>query len=403
MDSVTTSKAVVRREDEISLRDVYLIFRRGLPLIFISSLAAGVLAFIISSVLPSVYEAETTVLISPPAVNVEGTPNLSFRPSSEVSFEAYETLAESRGVKGEAVQSVDPDLSYSDMAGSVQELIGPQGAGQSAPLLVSHTVRDTDPERAAQLADAWANTTLTAVRDSLFANIEPINDVTAQALEPLRTELATARGALEAFEASDNSESLQATLNTLSQLIASARSGLVTTSQVSLAQTGEIPQGRSAINLESTLDSATQVNLAQEIAAQEAYIASLGANATAQDRADLAALQARQQAMQEQLSSYEQEFQETRQTLASLERQRHELESALENAEEAYQSVLRLQPMIAYVSELSPTNARVLSSATMSIPSEPVAPNRLLNTALAIVIVGLLTLVFVFLREAIRG
>jgi uncharacterized protein involved in exopolysaccharide biosynthesis len=403
MDSVTTSKAVVRREDEISLRDVYLIFRRGLPLIFISSLAAGVLAFIISSFLPSVYEAETTVLISPPAVNVEGTPNLSFRPSSEVSFEAYETLAESRGVKGEAVQSVDPDLSYSDMAGSVQELIGPQGAGQSAPLLVSHTVRDTDPERAAQLADAWANTTLTAVRNSLFANIEPINDVTVQALEPLRTELATARGALEAFEASDNSESLQATLNTLSQLIASARSGLVTTSQLSLAQTGEIPQGRSAINLESTLDSATQVNLAQEIAAQEAYIASLGATATAQDRADLAALQARQQALQEQLSSYEQEFQETRQTLASLERQRRELESALENAEEAYQSVLRLQPMIAYVSELSPTNARVLSSATMSIPSEPVAPNRLLNTALATVIVGLLTLVFVFLREAIRG
>jgi uncharacterized protein involved in exopolysaccharide biosynthesis len=403
MDSVTTSKAVVRREDEISLRDVYLIFRRGLPLIFISSLAAGVLAFIISSFLPSVYEAETTVLISPPAVNVEGTPNLSFRPSSEVSFEAYETLAESRGVKGEAVQSVDPDLSYSDMAGSVQELIGPQGAGQSAPLLVSHTVRDTDPERAAQLADAWANTTLTAVRNSLFANIEPINDVTVQALEPLRTELATARGALEAFEASDNSESLQATLNTLSQLIASARSGLVTTSQLSLAQTGEIPQGRSAINLESTLDSATQVNLAQEIAAQEAYIASLGATATAQDRADLAALQARQQALQEQLSSYEQEFQATRQTLASLERQRRELESALENAEEAYQSVLRLQPMIAYVSELSPTNARVLSSATMSIPSEPVAPNRLLNTALATVIVGLLTLVFVFLREAIRG
>jgi uncharacterized protein involved in exopolysaccharide biosynthesis len=306
-------------------------------------------------------------------------------------------------VKGEAVQSVDPDLSYSDMAGSVQELIGPQGAGQSAPLLVSHTVRDTDPERAAQLADAWANTTLTAVRNSLFANIEPINDVTVQALEPLRTELATARGALEAFEASDNSESLQATLNTLSQLIASARSGLVTTSQLSLAQTGEIPQGRSAINLESTLDSATQVNLAQEIAAQEAYIASLGATATAQDRADLAALQARQQALQEQLSSYEQEFQATRQTLASLERQRRELESALENAEEAYQSVLRLQPMIAYVSELSPTNARVLSSATMSIPSEPVAPNRLLNTALATVIVGLLTLVFVFLREAIRG
>jgi uncharacterized protein involved in exopolysaccharide biosynthesis len=402
MDSTTTPRAVLKRDDEISLRDVYLIFRRGLPLILILSLIAGVLAFIVSSFLPKVYEAETTVLISPPAVNVEGTPNLSFRPSSEVSFEAYETLAESRGVMGEAVQSIDPELSYSEMSGTVQELIGPQGAGQSVPLLVSHTVRDTDPERAAQFADAWANATLTAVQSSLFANIEPINDVTVQALEPLRTELATVQGALEAFEAEDNSEALQATLDTLSRLIASARSGIVTTNQMSLAQTGEIPQGRQAIELESSLESGTQVNLDQEIAAQEAYIASLGTSVTAQDRATLASLQARQEVLQEQLSGYEQEFQATRQTLAALERQRRELETMLENAEEAYQSVLRLQPMIAYVSELSPTNARILSSATTSIPSQPVGPNRLLNTALAVVLVGLVTLVFVFLREAVR-
>jgi polysaccharide biosynthesis transport protein len=403
MDSTTTHPAVVSPDDEISLRDVYLIFRKGLPLILILSLSAGVLAFIVSSLLPKVYEAETTVLISPPAVNVEGTQNLSFRPSSEVSFEAYETLAESRGVKGEAVQSIDPDLSYSDMSGTVQELIGPQGAGQSAPLLVSHTVRNTDPERAAQLADAWANVTLTAVQNSLFANIKPINDVTVQALGPLRTGLATAQEALETFEATDTSETLQATLSTLSQLIASAKSGVVTTGQVSLAQTGEVPQGREdAISLESTLESATQINLSQEIAAKEAYIASLGSNATPQDRAELASLQARQTSLQEQLANHESEFQETRQALAALERQRRDLETALENAQEAHQSVLQLQPMIAFVSELSPTNARILSNADTSTLSDPVAPNRLLNTALAVVLVGLLTLVFVFLREAVR-
>jgi uncharacterized protein involved in exopolysaccharide biosynthesis len=402
MDS-TPTQPVATRDDEISLRDVYLIFRKGLPLILILSLIAGVLAFIVSSFLPKVYEAETTVLISPPAVNVEGTQNLSFRPSSEVSFEAYETLAESRGVMGEAVQSVNPDLSYLDMNGKVQELIGPQGAGQSAPLLVSHTVRDTDPERAAQLADAWANVTLTAVQGSLFTNIEPIKDATVQALEPLRSNLAKAQTALETFEANDTSDTLRATLSDLSQLIAAAKSGVVTTGQVSLAQRGEVPQGRNeAINLESTLETSSQINLSQEIAAKEAYITSLATNSTAQDRAELASLQARQASLQDQLSTYERDFQETRQTLAALERQRRDLESALENAEEAYQSVLQLQPMIAYVSELSPTNTRILSSADTSMPSEPVAPNRLLNTALAVVLVGLLTLVFVFLREAVR-
>jgi uncharacterized protein involved in exopolysaccharide biosynthesis len=404
MDSTSTPRAVsVKHNDEISLRDVYLIFRKGLPLILILSLLAGVLAFIVSSLLPKVYEAETTVLISPPAVSVEGTQNLNFRPSSEVSFEAYETLAESRGVKGEAVQSVDANLQYGDMAGTVQELIGPQNPGQSVPLLVSHTVRDTDPERAAQLSDAWANVTLTAVQRSLFTNIEPINEVTVQALEPLRTNLEEAQAALETFEANDTSDTLQATLNNLSQLIASARSGVVTTSQLSLAQTGEVPQeSEEAINLESTLETSSQINLSGEIAAQEAYVASLGSNATARDRAELASLQARQSSLQEQLESYEEDFQETRQGLASIERQRRDLETALETAEEAYQSVLQLQPIIAFVSELNPTNARILSSASSAVSSDPVAPNRLLNTALAIVLVGLLTLVFVFLREAVR-
>ncbi len=400
----TTRQPVTTVNDEISLRDVYLIFRKGLPLIVIAALLAGVLAFVVSSLLPKIYEAETTVLISPPAVNVEGTQNLSFRPSSEVSFEAYETLAESRGVLAEAVQSIDPELTYADMKGTVKELIGPQGPGQSVPLLVSHKVRDTDPERAAQLADAWANTTLSVVKNSLFANIEPINAVTETSLEPLRTELAKAQGALETFEASDNSEALQATLNNLAQLIAAAKSGVITTSQLSLAQTGEVPQSRNddPINLESSLKADTQVSLRQEIAAKEAYLESLGDSSTAQDRAELAALQARQALLTEQLSSYESQYQETRQTLAGLERQRRELAAALENADEAYQSVLQLQPMIAYVSELSPTNARILSSASTSLPSDPVAPNRLLNTALAVVAVGLLTLVFVFLREAVR-
>ncbi len=405
MASTTPSNRVVSN-DEISLRDVYLIFRRGLPLILVASLLAGVLAFVVSSLLPKVYEAETTVLISPPAVNVEGTQNLSFRPSSEVSFEAYQTLAKSKGVLGEAAQNIDPELSYADINGTVQELIGPQGAGQSVPLLVTHTVRDSDPERAIQYADAWATATLMAVQRSLFANIQPINTVTIQAIEPLRENLATAEAALETFEATDQSEALQATLNSLAGLIAASKSGVVTTSQLSLAQTSEIPQEstqREPIALESTLQADSYFNLAQEIAAREAYLESLGGG-TAQERAELAALQARQTLLQTQLTRYETDFQSTRQSLATLQRQRRELELTLEDAREAYQSVSRLQPMIDLVSKLSPTNARILSSASSTVSSqpEPVGPNRLLNTALAVVGVGLLALVFVFLREAVR-
>jgi uncharacterized protein involved in exopolysaccharide biosynthesis len=404
MASVTPSNRVVS-SDEISLRDVYLIFRRGLPLILTAALLAGVIAFVVSSLLPKVYEAETTVLISPPAVNVEGTQNLSFRPSSEVSFEAYETLAQSKGVLGEAAQKINPELSYNNISGTVQELIGPQGAGQSAPLLVTHTVRDNDPELAVQFADAWATSTLMAVQRSLFANIQPINTVTLEAIKPLHENLTAAEAALETFEATDGSDALQATLDNLAQLIAAARSGVVTTSQLSLAQTGQVPleQQDAPIALESSLQADNYFNLEQEIAAREAYLQSLRGG-SAQERAELAALQARQAQLQEQLSQYETDYQSTRQTLATLERQRRELELSVENARDAYQSVSRLQPMIDLVSKLSPTNARILSSASTTVSGEPapVGPNRLLNTALAVVGVGLLALVFVFLREAVK-
>jgi uncharacterized protein involved in exopolysaccharide biosynthesis len=63
--------------------------------------------------------------------------------------------------------------------------------------------------------------------------------------------------------------------------------------------------------------------------------------------------------------------------------------------------VVALQPIIAYVTELAPTNARVLSQA--SIPTETVGPRRLLITALAVVIVGMLAVLFVFLRDAVSS
>ncbi|MGL4611321.1 MAG: Wzz/FepE/Etk N-terminal domain-containing protein [Trueperaceae bacterium] len=402
MDS--TSSLSPSRNDEISLRDVYLIFRRGLPLILITALLAGAVVFIISSFLPKVYEAETTVLISPPAVSVEGVSSLSFRPPSEVSFEAYETLAGSKGILGEAAQNIDPELSYTDINGSVEELIGPQGSGQPAPLLVTHRVQDNDPERAIQLADAWATATLFAVQRSLFANLEPINTITGETIEPLREALSEAEKALEGFESTDRSRALEANLSNLSQLIALAKSGIVTTGQFSLAQTGEVPLNPSnPITLENTLNADTRFNLEQEITAREAYLETMGGG-TDEDRANLEALRARQTLLAEQLAEYETSYDEARRELATLERQRRELELALENAESDYQSVIRLQPMIDYVSKLSPTNARILNSASTTVASEPapVGPNRTLNTALAVVGVGLVMLVFVFLREAIR-
>jgi uncharacterized protein involved in exopolysaccharide biosynthesis len=217
---------------------------------------------------------------------------------------------------------------------------------------------------------------------------------------------------LKAFEARDNSSALQATLDRLSQLIADAKTGVLSRSQLSLEQSSESTDfltgtlaSPNVFSSEFSLSSS--VNLEQEIAATEATLNSLRAQGETQtqtlveQQAHLEGLKKRREVLMSHLSEYEQAYASVQQELASLSKERRVLELELKNAEEAYQSIVALQPMISYVTNINPANARLLSQA--SVPVNAVAPRRLLNTALATVLAGLLTLVFVFLREAVRA
>lgn len=393
-------------DEEISLRDVYLIFRKGLPLIILVAFIAGVAAFVISSFLPKMYEAQATALISPPPVQVQGTRNLTFRPSSEVSLQAYETLAQSRGVLEEALKEVDAEMTFASLNGKVVQLIGPQRPDQVVPLLVAHSVKHTDPEKAARLADAWAKTSLKTVQNSLFANLQPISETTDQSLATLRSGLEVAQVALESFEARDNTQVLQATLSRLSQLIADAQAGVVSHSQLSFEQSGEStdvvsPTLVSPNRFSSSFNLSSSLYLDQEIAAAEASLTILSGEALNRQQAYLEGLKRRREVQQQQLATYQEEYRQIQQVLAGLAKERRVLELELSNAEEAFQSIVALQPMIDYVTQINPANARLLSAA--SVPTVPVSPNKLLNTALATVIAALLSLLFVFLREAVRA
>ena len=66
----------------------------------------------------------------------------------------------------------------------------------------------------------------------------------------------------------------------------------------------------------------------------------------------------------------------------------------------SYADVAGLQSSVSYLTELAPTNARILSQA--SVPRSPVGPRRGFNTVLAAVGGALVGLVFVFLRAAVR-
>ncbi len=390
--------------DEISLRDLYLILKRGLPFIIGLALVAGLAAFVISSLLPKVYEAQSTTLVTPPPVRVSESGTLSFEPDVNISFESYETLALSQPVLEAAVEAVpEAGLTASGLrgAGGVDRLLGPQ-PNPASPLSVTHAVRSTDPGFAAALANAWAERTLDTVRTSLLATLDPAENATNAELANLRARLEEAEGALETFDASDTSLVLTQDVTRLTEAISDAEGELVPLPGVS-----DLPT--------TDLVNAPKLNLAQEIAANEALLASLRAQSgagqagTGQDLGEqialrealLASLRSRRALLAQQVESYRRDFGAAQAELAALARERATLERNLNNARTAYQNVAALQPTIAYVAQLAPSGARLLSEA--AVPAEPVGPRRGLNTALALVLGGVLGLLFVFLREAVSA
>ena len=211
---------------EVSLRDLYLVLLRGLPFILLLALLGGGVAYFLNAQRKPVYAAESTVLVTPPPIQIQGDENISFSPINEVSFQTYDTLARSQTVLRDAVSRVkDVKISPNQLLGlgTLRQLFGPQRIGDVAPLSVIHRVRNGDPERAALLADAWAQSTLKAVRESLFSSLRPVDETTTREASRLQKNVEEVEAQVQAFAAQDNGPLLEAELEGVTRQITDGR------------------------------------------------------------------------------------------------------------------------------------------------------------------------------------
>lgn len=422
-------------QDEISLRELYLILRRNLWLIALVTVLVGAATFLFLQAQPPSFEAEATTLVTPPPIQVQSPENISFRPGGEVSFEAYETLARSRPVVEAALAAVpEAGVSYRDFGGSVNMLIGPQQATQSGPLAVTHRVRHRDAGLAARLSNAWAEAALEAVQTSLLASLEPISERTAAEIEALRADLQASEESLRAFRVSDQGETLSTLLTAvnerlanlereqalLEQQLAADRAGveLLLSSEAapgaaldaeSLATALEVLQSQQALASPATEDQEAATRLGKLAAllrslpddTLEGSLTRLLNQADLRERlVGIAANEAALEQLAEQRRTFEVQASDLQARIAELEAERIQLEREQLLAESAYTDVVTLQPIINYVRQITPANARMLNEAT--VPEAPVAPRPLLGTAIALLVAALLSTLFVFLREAVR-
>ncbi|UCH26973.1 MAG: hypothetical protein JSV66_04855, partial [Trueperaceae bacterium] len=315
-------------------------------------------------------------------------------------------------------------------ASEVTELIGPQRPDQVAPLTISHSVKHDDPALAATLADSWAQATVETVQQSYLASLSLVKSTTLGEMTRLEEHLTETEETWEAFQAQDKSTILKRQLEGLSERVAAAEvrlddlnrwiaasrarqqalSGQLAASAVSETPTDAIELSdqltllESAEGISEALANQIRFLLGQQPGEgnglEQDVLALLARTRLQNEVTGLVGQLAEQENILGQLEAFEQQADTLLLEIARLDQERSRLSRELNNARKAYTDVVTLEPVINYLTELAPSNSRVLKEA--SIPSDPIGPRRMLNTALATVLAGMMALLYVFLREAVR-
>lgn len=411
--------------DEVSLRDLYLIFRRGFPLIAVVALVAGAAAFLYATLQPDRYEAQATVLVTATPERQADGPGTSIIRRTNVGYGTYESIAFSRRVLDATAQkagvTVDDIDSVKEML-ELENLI--EGAQGDSQLIVGHTARVGSPADAARLANVWMEETIATVNATMRSILDPIIENNALNVAGLKADLGVAEEEWQAFQDRNEASLLEAELSSFTSRNAQAGERLDTLERdlkAGLAQQEALADALAELDdtAGSTVDAdagaVTALLESRELLAAEA---AQELRAFMRDeRTDMqlvrlllglelqslvgsqASLEAQRAATLEQQAEYSEAAAARRSALAHLEKERSELDRRLRIAESLYLSALELEPVLSYISEVLESNVRVLDEAAE--PLLPAARGRLLVTLIAFVVGGMLATVFVFLRAAV--
>lgn len=451
---------MIERTDEVSLRDIYLIFCRGLPLIVIVAVAAAGAAFAYLSTRPAAFVASATVQVTAPQPITSGE-LASLVPQVGMGMQSYTSLAMSNAVLTEALEeaaaaparreaaedgggettATTTQVAPAPTAGLTARTTDPEAlqgltqrlkltaidtANQSrGQLTVQHTATAGSPAQAAGLANAWAQAGARAATAAMLGAVDVSVTAATRELAAREAELASARDAWTAFSKEDARPALQSQLAQLAIQQAAARSrlaeldilivsngarqALLSAAAAARSEASPEPleaQVRTLVDA-GVLDAATAAGFTAAIAQLPAGVASgdqsvlaLVSRARLESlAADLAGQVAERDQLQNDSDRAEREATVLRERLADLELRAATPQAALRNATAAYDRVTAVMPLLTLQQGMVNDAARVIISASEPLESKP--RNRLTITVAALLVGGLLATLFLFLRAAV--
>lgn len=413
--------------DEISLRELYLIFRSGLVAIVLAAVLAGAAAFLYLSSRPEAYEATATVQVNVPVPESANEEAAWLLPPAGLGMNSYRALANRPSVLAEAlgVRATETEALRAGVRRLDLEAIdtAAQARGQ---LTVTHTANAPTAEEAAAIANRWASASAEAAVRAMVQTVNSNAEASNRELGLREADMQAASAAWTEFSQDDNRAVLTSLLNAQQQiqrdaLLRSAElENLIVTTRARRDMLQAVLDSRTGANNQSL---ASQLNalvasgvLDEGTAAQlERSLSQLPATVTAGSAdlmllvsrtqletltSDLAGFVAEQELITRKMGEADQQITQLRSELAAVNQSAERLEQVLQRARSAYDSVAQLAPLIRLQQGFIGNAAKVVVEAVP--PLEPKPRNRLTITLAAAVVAGLLATLLVFLRAAVR-
>ncbi len=217
----------MENHQELSLRDLFALIRRGLVFALAVAVGAAALTFFLSRRTTPEYDATATVLASRPNSNLQGSFGVNLVTAPAIDVSAYQAAAKSHTVLVEALNLLGVASPSTQTVTDFGKLVTVRVETASQSSLLRISFRDADPNAAAAGANAVAQALLAWEEKRATQNLQVVVDTLESQIAALDTEIALAQfNALDPVEAVDGLKSLRADralqLNSARALITSA-------------------------------------------------------------------------------------------------------------------------------------------------------------------------------------
>jgi uncharacterized protein involved in exopolysaccharide biosynthesis len=380
-------------EDDIDLRAYIAVLLDYKFWIAGLAIAAAAVALVVSFLMPPTYEATALVAIAKPRYEMQFDPRVETLSDVQPPYEAFLTLATGDELIADLIDELGDTLVPEERSvRKVRNMLEAKSAGGSS--VVRLTVQNGDPTRTAAIANRWAERFVQSTNDLYGEDQQELSFFEAQMAEA-RDDLSQAEQALIDFQRENKAAILETQLHNkqaaLSDYLGAARSLRLI-----------VQDARSLRERLSTQDAGLRATLSDELAALYLEIDALNSGElpiqlqvsgeAGLDRKTVgeqivfldslaAALQAKLVVLEDEGEALEPDILALQEALQRAQTEEDRLELARNVAQETYMTLARKVAEMRIAAEDETGDVRLASRA--SVPDRPVAPRKLLNTAVA--------------------